>query len=434
VGLPSLSPTMESGSISAWTKSKGDEFIAGDVFCQVETDKATVDFEAQDDGYIAKILVEDGAAEVPCGTPIMVTVENEEDIAAFDNFTVEEAEPAAASAAPTPPAPAAVAAPPAPAAAVPPATGTTSSTPAAGRIVASPLAHTLAKQKGFDISLIAGTGPRGRVIAADVNEYVPAAATVESVAAVPAAAQSHVATPGLPAPASIPAAVFGEGYSDYPISGVSLSATLAAAKQSIPHYYLSIDVTLDKLLSLRSSINASVSDDESSISLNDLLVKAAACAVRTVPSVNASWMDTFVRQYQNVDINVVMNTSEGLYQPCLPSVQTTGLASLSRTLRHLSENPTDPNHAKMGTLTVFNGGMYGMKSGAMIIRPPQSCALSLGVAERRVVPGEEKGSVKESLVMVATLSCDHRVVDGAVGAQWLQAFKGCVETPESLLL
>lgn len=454
VGMPSLSPTMESGTISSWNLEEGSSFSAGDVICSVETDKATVDFEAQDDGVVAKIIVQAPSGEIPCGTPIMVTVEDASDVSQFSDFVLEDKAPAPAAApaeevaAPAPPTPAPAApTPPPPAAAVAPAS-------TGERVVASPRAHTLAKEKGYgDISAlrIVGTGPGGRIIAQDVLDYDPSTAPAPAVAetmAAPAAAATPAAAVAAPTP--LPQPVQGPGYTDYslPVSAIELASRLHNSKQNVPHYYLSIDLTLDSLMELRSNLNSTMKLDENDggISVNDLLMKAAAAAMKTVPAANASWMDSFVRVYDSVDINIVVGNGSSLYAPVIRDVGRRGLKAVSDDVATAtsvvdgeegSDPTTVPGFGDVGTFTMVNLGMFGVKSAAPIIREPQACALALGVIENRIVPNDDAESeeiYKESVMMTATLSCDHRVVDGAVGAQWLSAFKNHVENPVTLLL
>lgn len=428
---------MESGSIAGWNLKEGDTFAAGDVMCSVETDKATVDFEAQDDGVIAKILADAGPDEIQCGHPILVTVEEGEDVSAFANFTVEDAggssapaaEPPKAETSPTPTPPVTPSSPPA--------------APAAGdRVVASPLAHMLAKEMGYTIETISGTGPGGRIIAADVKEYVPGADAV-AASAVPTASGAS-AEPMLSGPP-----VPGDGFTDFPISEAAqeMAGRLAQSKRNVPHYYLTVDITMDNLLETRASLNGSLGggqDDKASLGVYEFLLKAAAGSMKTVPTANASWMDSVVRVYDSVDINVVMGSGDTLYTPLLRDCGIKGIQGISNDLAKAvsylegEEEGGAPTSAA-GTFTVMNVGMYGVKSCAPIIREPQACALALGALENRIVPNpndDEEGDeiYKESVVMTATLSCDHRVVDGAVGAQWLSAFKAYVENPSTLLL
>ena len=453
VGLPALSPTMESGSIASWNVSEGDSFAAGDSLANIETDKATVDLEATDDGFVAKILAEAGSGDINCGEPILVTVEEEEDVAAFKDFVAEGAEPPAAEEEAAPPAPAVEAAPPAAAPASPPAAAPA---PAATgeRVVASPRAHTLAKQKGYgEISAlrIVGTGLGGRIIAQDVMDYDPASAPAAPAAETVATAPQAAAAPAAPA-APLPEPVSGDGYTDYalPPAALELASRLHSSKQNVPHYYLTIDLTMDALLDLRSQLNATTKAEEGEgISVNDLLMKAAAAAMKTVPAANASWMDSFIRVYDSVDVNVVVGSGSALYSPVIRDVGRRGLKSVSDDVAAAaaavagdddgeSADPSSvPGFGDVGTFTMVNLGMFGVKSCAPIIREPQACALAIGAIENRIVPNDDPDAdeiYKESCMMTATLSCDHRVVDGAVGAQWLSAFKGHVENPVTLLL
>jgi pyruvate dehydrogenase E2 component (dihydrolipoamide acetyltransferase) len=457
VGMPSLSPTMEKGSIASWNVKEGQSFSAGDVLCEVETDKATVSFEAQDDGVVAKILSEAGPNEVQCGEPILIVVEDAADVDAFKEYTIQagvatpssdprETKSVAPITAPAPPSPPTVNSPP------PTSTGTPSPASTGGRVVASPLAWTLAKEKGLNLSSVAiiGTGPDGRIIANDVREYIPLAASAPKTTAATATASSAAPTP---APTQSP--VTYDNYTDYPLTQSSKDAAqlLSLSKQTVPHYYLTVDVTLDAILTLRSKLNASINsksskdDNSSSITLNDMLLKAAAHAMKSCPSANASWRGDVVRQYHSVDINFIMGQANSLYAPCIQNVDTRGIKSLSDELTsHLKSIQEGDSlslahmNNTVGTVTIMNLGMYGIKSCAPIIRTPQAVALALGAAEYRIVPKENANEGDDSdiydtkVMLTATLSCDHRVVDGAVGAQWLSAFKSAVENPEILLL
>lgn len=431
---------MESGTIARWNLEEGQAFAAGDVFCEVETDKATVDFEAQDDGVLVKILRDAGSSEIKCGEPIMVTIEEEDDLDAFKDFKLE----AAATEAPAEPESAAppVAPAPAPTPTTPSAPPAVSKPPTStgGRVIASPLAHMLSKELGYDISTITGTGPGGRIIAADVKEFIPPAASEATGVSAPATTEAPVAE-------AIPEPIVGAGYTDYPLTtnAREIASRLAASKTNVPHYYLTVDVSLDSILALRSRLNEAVqgSDpDASGISLNDLLVKSATCAMKACPTANASWLEHSVRVYDHVDINIAVGTGDALYTPLVKNAGTKGLKTLSDEISsHVdaaaSEEGVSAESCGMGTFTIINLGMYGVKSCAPIITEPQACALALGAAENRIVPNTDPESeeiYKESVMLTATLSCDHRVVDGAVGAQWLSAFKNHVENPESLLL
>lgn len=440
-----------------------------------------VSFEAQDEGVIAKILVPGGGGEIKVresekndwwhlfglfvmfllysiicnlikvGQPILVIVEEESQVAAFANYTPEPTV-AAAAAAPASPKPAAAAPsppPPPPAPPAPAAPAASSAPPApGGRVFASPLAKTLAAQLGYSLGSIPGTGPNGRIVAADVREFVPpvqAAGTVAATApsaAVPAAGAA--AAPRVtPAPAPIP----GAGYTDYPLSESSkeIAARLTVAKQTVPHYYLTVDLLLGKLLEVREKLNKELKDDQDKLSVNDFFLKAAALASKKVPEANASWHGDFVRQYHSVDINVMVGVGDGLLAPVVRQVDTKGLKAISSEVKALVQGSEDGSLSsealQTGTFTLVNVGMYGVKSVAPIVSLPQACVLGVGGIENRVVPSSkppkdgEEGEVYEVVPGVTvTLSCDHRVIDGAVGAQWLSAFKSLVEDPVTLLL
>ena len=447
---PTSTQTMEAGTVAKWNLSEGEAFGAGDILCEVETDKATVDFEAQDEGVVAKILVEAGPNEIQCGEPIVITVEDPDDVAAFKDYVVE-APTAVAAEAPSPVAAPAPAAPAAPAPSSPVQQPPTVASAPGNRVVASPLAHTIAKDTGIgplSALNIVGTGPGGRIIADDVREYVP----VAEAAGAPASAVAAPAAAALAASAAPP--IVGAGYTDYPLSpsAMEIAAQLTHSKQTVPHYYLTVDVALDSLLETRAALNTALGggEDERGIAVNDLLVKAAAAAMKAVPSANASWMDTAVRVYDSVDVNVVVGSGDALYSPVVRDAGRRGVKSISDDIKMAVAKLGPPDEdgeegttahgeefSAVGTVTVMNMGMYGVKSCAPIIREPQAVALALGAIENRIVPNDDPDSeeiYKESVMLTATLSCDHRVVDGAVGAQWLSAFKSHVEKPATLLL
>lgn len=427
---------MEVGTIASWNKEEGEAFGPGEVICSVETDKATVDFEAQDDGVVAKILVPAGPDEIQVGVPIMITVEDEADVAAFKDYVVDAAAPPAAAA----PAPAPAAAAPSPDPVVPPpaALAPAAVFPTGGRVVASPLAHMLAQDMQYDIATIPGTGPGGRVIAADVREFAPAATAEVGELAAP----TMGAAPAQAAMAAAPP-VPGAGFTDYPLSDAAreVAARLAQSKRNVPHYYLTVDIHLENLLALRKELSAAVGE-EGNLGVYELVIKAAAKSMKAVPSANASWMESVVRVFDSVDMNVVVGTGDKLYTPVIRDCGAKGIKSISDELNAAVEavesgEQLTSDFATMGTFTIMNLGMYGIKSCAPIIREPQACALALGTLENRIIPNDNPDSeeiYKEAVMMTATLSCDHRVVDGAVGAQWLAAFKSHLENPSTLLL
>ena len=324
---------MESGSISAWNVKAGDTVVAGDVFASIETDKAVVDFEAQDDGIVAQILVPAGT-EVKVNSPVMILVSDPKDVKAFENYTLEDSTTAAAVAAPTEPESVAVVPPPTPSVAAPTPTKAAVATSGNGTVFASPLARKLAQEMGYDIDAIPGTGPSGRIIAADVKEYQPAvAAVVTSAPAVTTASEPVAAT----APASMSAApVVGSGYVDYPIptSVTEVAARLAQSKRNVPHYYLTVDVNADALIQLRKTVNAQLSAGSKkdapveTIGIYEFLIKAAGLSMRTIPSANAAWMETHVRVYDSVDVNIVVGAGESLNIRTIRNVTGIGMKSI----------------------------------------------------------------------------------------------------------
>ncbi|DAZ97163.1 TPA: LOW QUALITY PROTEIN: hypothetical protein N0F65_004013 [Lagenidium giganteum] len=436
VGLPALSPTMETGTIAKWRKQEGELIKAGDIICEVETDKAVVDFEAQDDYYLAKILKPEGTADIQVGEPIFVTVAEEDHLAAFANFTLEgtaaapavEAAPVAAAApAPTPvstPAPAAAAAPVARA--------------SSERVFASPLAKKVARESGALLSVINGSGPHGRIIKADVEDALARG----QATAQPTAEVAVAAAPAAAAPEAVPQAAAAAGYTDYPISleAQAFAQQLAQQKLDVPHYHLSADITIDSLLSARERLNAGRAEDEK-LSVNDFIVRAASLAMKKVPEVNSAWMGTFIRQYRDTNINLVVSTAAGgSVSPVISQVNSKGLDEISKNVRDIVAKANDeslaPADLVAGTFTISNVGMYDVRSLAGIVSPNQSCLLGLGAIQKKVVPNDDVNAeqiYKYAMVMSATLACDHRVIDGAVGAQWLAVFKELVEDPLKMI-
>lgn len=438
VAMPALSPTMESGSIAKWNLKEGDAFEVGTSICEVETDKATVSFDATDDGFIAKILVREG--EIKVGQPIMVTCEDAADVAAFKDFAVDAAAPAVTSAAA--PAPTPDLAPAAATAQEPAPTVPLGSVDTGDRVFASPFARKMAREAGISIDEVAqrlgsdgGIGGR-RIVAADVMRAASMAAVASHTTA-PATASSAAAPPT----PSVDAARADGVYTDFVMgdAALSLAARTTHAKQVVPHYYLSVDLNLEELLKVRASFNTKSAETE--LSVQDFIVKAAAMAMQQVPDVNGAWMDTFVRRYHQVDINLVMGAGNFVATPVLKNVGTRGLLSIAKETAAFEEQLFDDDSSvsagSVGTFSIHNLGMFGVKSAAPIVLTPQACALSLGAIIDTVVPDDAddaENNWKVAPVMTVTLSCDHRVVDGAVGAQWLASLKSFVESPMSMLL
>uniref|UniRef100_A0A669F6D5 Acetyltransferase component of pyruvate dehydrogenase complex n=1 Tax=Oreochromis niloticus TaxID=8128 RepID=A0A669F6D5_ORENI len=423
IALPALSPTMTMGTVQRWEKKVGEKLSEGDLLAEIETDKATIGFEVQEEGYLAKILVAEGTRDVPLGTPLCIIVEKESDIAAFKDYV--ETGVVEVSTPPPPPAPVA-----APAAASPsPAPAAAAAAPAAprkGRVFVSPLAKKLAAEKGIDLAQVSGSGPDGRITRKDIENFVP-----------PKAAP---AAPAAPAFAPAPAAPTGT-FTDIPISNIRkvIAQRLMQSKQTIPHYYLSVDVNMDQVLELRKELNAHLINAQNiKLSVNDFIIKASALACLKVPECNSSWMDTVIRQNHVVDVSVAVSTASGLITPIVFNAHIKGLTSISSDVMALAGKARDgklqPHEFQGGTFTISNLGMFGVKNFSAIINPPQACILAVGGSEKRLMPADNEKGFDVANMMSVTLSCDHRVVDGAVGAQWLAEFRKFLEKPVTMLL
>ncbi|NP_001082239.1 dihydrolipoamide S-acetyltransferase L homeolog [Xenopus laevis] len=429
--LPALSPTMTMGTVQKWEKKVGEKLSEGDLLAEIETDKATIGFEVPEEGYLAKILVAEGTRDVPLGTPLCIIVEKESDISSFADYKestgVVDIKPQHA-----PPTPTAASVPVPPVAVSTPAP-TPSAAPSApkGRVFVSPLAKKLAAEKGIDIKQVKGSGPEGRITKKDIDSFVPPKAAPAPVAAPTPA----VAVPS-PAVAAVPSGVF----TDVPISNIRrvIAQRLMQSKQTIPHYYLSIDINMGEITQLRKELNEVTKADNIKLSFNDFIIKASALACLKVPEANSSWMDTVIRQHHVVDVSVAVSTPVGLITPIVFNAHIKGLASISKDVLSLAtrarEGKLKPHEFQGGTFTVSNLGMYGIKNFSAIINPPQACILAVGGSENRLIPADNEKGFDVASVMSVTLSCDHRVVDGAVGAQWLAEFKKFLEKPTTMLL
>ncbi|XP_034281157.1 dihydrolipoyllysine-residue acetyltransferase component of pyruvate dehydrogenase complex, mitochondrial [Pantherophis guttatus] len=418
--LPALSPTMTMGTVQRWEKKVGEKLSEGDLLAEIETDKATIGFEVQEEGYLAKILIAEGTRDVPLGTALCIIVEKESDIPAFADYRdagIADIKPPVAPP-PLPPSPAVSAQ----------AAASPVKTPAhKGRIIVSPLARKLAAERGIDLSQVKGTGPDGRITKKDIDSFVPSkVAPARPPDAVPLAA---------PAPAAAPTGVF----TDIPISNIRkvIAQRLMQSKQTIPHYYLSVDVNMGEILVLRKELNQEMPQN-TKLSVNDFIIKASALACLKVPEANSSWLETVIRKHHIVDVSVAVSTPVGLITPIVFNAHTKGLASINQDVVTLAskarEGKLQPHEFQGGTFTVSNLGMYGIKNFSAIINPPQACILAVGGSERRLVPADNEKGFDVASVMSVTLSCDHRVVDGAVGAQWLAEFKRFLEKPSTMLL
>jgi pyruvate dehydrogenase E2 component (dihydrolipoamide acetyltransferase) len=423
--MPALSPTMTEGNLAKWLKKEGDEVHSGDVLAEIETDKATMEVEAVDDGKIGKILVPEGAQGIKVNAPIALLLGEDEDASSLQNFTADLPQPAPA--APPPPVESVQSAP-APAA---------SPTWESGneRIFASPLARRMAQQAGLDLGAIRGSGPQGRIIKSDIE------VALSPGRAVPAPARS--ATAPQPVPAAlllskdrVVALAGNPPYSERPLNAMRrvIARRLTESKQTVPHFYLTIDCEIDALLKIRAELNAK--SEAYRISVNDFVIRAAALGLRQVPAANASWSDDAILLWDTVDIAVAVALDDGLITPIVKAADRKGLAAIAGETKDLvaraRAGKLKLEEFQGGTFSLSNLGMYGVREFAAVINPPHGGILAVGAGEPR--PVVKNGALTVATVMSCTLSCDHRAVDGAVGAQFLAAFKRLIEDPLTMLL
>lgn len=409
IGLPKLSPTMEEGTLVSWSKKEGDEVEVDDLLAEVETDKATMEFRSFDRGVLLKILVPEGETLEP-DVPVAIIGKAGEDISDLLAKLAEGVARGTASA-PTPESAAASE----PAAAPEPAPESESApAPASGdRILSSPLVRQLARERGIDLRHVEGTGPRGRIIKRDLDSY-----------GAPAAARAGRGE--RPAPRVEKASSMRR----------TIARRLMESKQTVPHYYLTIDTDIGPLVDAREAINAELATEGRKVSLNDLIIKAAAVALRRVPEVNASWVDKEIHYHQVIDISVAVAIDEGLMTPVVRDADRKGIAEIADEVRDLAararEKKLQPEEMTDGTFSISNLGMFGIEEFAAVINPPEGAILAVGtVREEPVIIG---GAIVPGRRMRFTMSCDHRVIDGATGARFLSAFKRIVESPVTMLL
>ena len=418
--MPALSPTMEEGTLAKWLVKKGDRIEPGDVIAEIETDKATMEFEAIDEGVVADIAVEAGTENVKVGTVIATLAEDGEDAGSI------AVAPAAPKAPAAPTAPQAPAAPAAPAAKAEPAPA---AVPSGDRVLASPLAKRIAEGKGIDLSTIRGTGPNGRVVKADVEGAV-------SGAAAPAGAASIAQAPAAPASAAAPST------SDIPHTAEKLSNVrktiarrLTESKQQVPHIYLTVDVRLDALLKLRAELNDSLASSGVKLSVNDLLIKALAKSLIAVPKCNVQFAGDQLLSFSRADISVAVSIPAGLITPIVVDAGEKSISKISTEMKDLAARARDgklaPHEFQGGTASLSNMGMYGIKQFEAVINPPQGMIMAIGAGEKR--PFVVDDALHIATVMSATGSFDHRAIDGADGAQLMQVFKDLIEKPLGLL-
>ncbi|PCJ97255.1 MAG: pyruvate dehydrogenase complex dihydrolipoamide acetyltransferase [Zetaproteobacteria bacterium] len=422
ITMPALSPTMTDGTLAKWLKAEGDTVESGDVIAEIETDKATMEVEAVDEGIIGKILVAEGTENVPVNDVIAVLLEDGESASDIGDVSsaalpvvtetapqVENKPQAEESSAPVPA----------------PASQSTSS----DRVFASPLAKRLAQNAGIDLTSIKGTGPRGRVVKADV-ENAGAAAAAPSVAA----SATQAVTYDDPA---IKTNVFGMAYTEIPNNNIRkvVAKRLSESKQTVPHFYLTVECILDNLLAARKALN-DAANGAYKISVNDFIIKASAAALKAYPAANVSWTDDAIQQFVKADISVAVSTPTGLITPIIKAAEDKGLRDISAEMKDLAgrarEGKLKPAEFQGGSFSISNLGMFGVKEFAAIVNPPQGCILAIGAGDQR--PVVINGQIEIRTVMNCTLSLDHRCVDGAVGAEFLKIFKQYIENPVAMLV
>ncbi|ACA20185.1 pyruvate dehydrogenase complex dihydrolipoamide acetyltransferase [Methylobacterium sp. 4-46] len=473
--MPALSPTMEKGNLAKWLKKEGDPVKSGDVLAEIETDKATMEVEAVDEGVLARIVVPEGTADVPVNDLIAVIAAEGEDPARVG--AGEGAAQGAAKGAAPPPrdedrteggaslayarvneAPDAAKAAANGAAAKPngaaPGGAPQGAAPAGGRILASPLARRIAKQEGIDLSRVRGSGPHGRVIERDVRAALKEGPAPAAPAGAPAAAPGGATPPAAKPAAGAPAAsgltgdqvkaMFERGsYEEVPLDGMrrTIAKRLVESKQTVPHFYLSLDCELDALLALREQVNAGAGKDRDGkplfkLSVNDFVIKALALALQRVPNANAVWAEDRILKFRHSDVGVAVAVDGGLFTPVIRRAEQKTLSTLSAEMKDLAgrarSRKLKPEEYQGGATAVSNLGMYGIKEFGAVINPPHGTILAVGAGEARVVARNGAPAVVQA--MTVTLSCDHRVVDGALGAELLAAFKSLIENPMGMLV
>ncbi|MFB6452042.1 pyruvate dehydrogenase complex dihydrolipoamide acetyltransferase [Bradyrhizobium tunisiense] len=448
--MPALSPTMEKGNLAKWLKKEGDKVKSGDVIAEIETDKATMEVEAIDEGTIAKILVPEGTQDVPVNDVIAVLAGEGEDVKAAGAAkpSASAAPPKAAEApAPAPAAPKSAppqSAPPksapAPAAApAPQAAPAAQSNGHGGRVFSSPLARRLAKEAGIDVGMVTGTGPHGRVVARDV-EQAKSGKGLKAPAAAPSGAPSIAPTMSDKQILSL----FEPGsYDIVPHDGMrrTIAQRLTASIQNVPHFYLTIDCDIGKLLAAREEINAAAPKDKEKkplykISVNDFVIKAMAVALQKIPNCNVSWTESGMVKHHHSDVGVAVAMPGGLITPIIRKAETKTLSTISNEMKDFAARARSrklkPEEYQGGTTAVSNLGMYGISHFTAVINPPHATILAVGTSEER--PVVRSGKIEIANMMSVTLSCDHRAIDGALGAELIGAFKQLIENPVMMMV
>jgi pyruvate dehydrogenase E2 component (dihydrolipoamide acetyltransferase) len=438
--MPALSPTMEEGTLAKWLVKEGDTVNAGDLLAEIETDKATMEFEAVDEGAIGKILVADGTQGVKVNTPIAVLLEDGEDASDIDatphpapeaaqrSDAADEAAPVGGSEEAAPGAHA----PDTPAPAAPKASDGT-------RIFASPLARRIAAETGLDLTQITGSGPHGRIVRADVEGARAEAAATAGTADTPAeTAAAPAAAPTGPSPDAVMAMYEGRDYEVVTLDGMrrTIAARLTEAKQTVPHFYLRREIRLDALMQFRRDLNAQLEARGVKLSVNDFIIKACALALQDVPDANAVWASDKVLRFKPSDVAVAVAIEGGLFTPVLRDAETKTLSTLSAEMKDLAARARDrklaPQEYQGGTFAISNLGMFGIENFDAVINPPHGAILAVGAGVRKPVVGSD-GTLTVATVMSVTLSVDHRVIDGALGAQLLARIVENLENPMAML-
>ncbi|MCH2066869.1 pyruvate dehydrogenase complex dihydrolipoamide acetyltransferase [Shimia sp.] len=429
--MPALSPTMEEGTLAKWLVKEGDEVSSGDLLAEIETDKATMEFEAVEDGVIGKILVPEGSEGVAVNSPIAILLEDGESTddlgatpAATPAAVSESAPESATSEVPEPPAPAAPAAPVA-------ADG--------NRIFASPLARRIAANKGLDLATIQGSGPRGRIVKADVEGATASPAT-QPVATAPKPSAPAPATklPSGPDTDTVLKMYADRDFEEVALDGMrkTIAARLTEAKQSIPHFYLRRDIKLDALLAFRSQLNKQLEKRGAKLSVNDFIIKACALALQEVPEANAVWANDRILKLSPSDVAVAVAIEGGLFTPVLKDAEMKSLSALSAEMKDLATRARDrklaPHEYQGGSFAISNLGMFGIDNFDAVINPPHGAILAVGAGTKKPVVNAE-GDLEVATVMSVTLSVDHRVIDGALGAQLLNSIVDNLENPMAML-
>jgi pyruvate dehydrogenase E2 component (dihydrolipoamide acetyltransferase) len=437
--MPALSPTMTEGGIAKWVKKEGEAVKSGDVLAEIETDKATMEVEAVDEGTLGKIVVPEGTQGVKVNQVIALLLEEGEDASAL-----AAAGAGKSSAKPAPPAPTAPPQEPSPRVEAPSVKEAAPQPATNGhdrqRAFASPLARRMAEQAGLALGQLRGSGPQGRIVKADVEAALAKGAPPRPVAPPPTTAPVAPAVARAPAPGlnkdQVAALAGNAPFVEIPHSGMrrTIARRLTESKQTVPHFYLTLDCEIDELLRIRAALNGRA--EKYKLSINDFVIRASALALRKVPAANASWSEDAILRWQTVDIAVAVALEDGLITPIIKGADQKGLAEISAEMRDLAARARAGKlkleEFQGGTFSVSNLGMYGIKDFAAVINPPHGCILAVGAGEQR--PVVKQGALAVATVMSCTLSVDHRAVDGAVGAQFLAEFKKLVEDPLTMLL